>query len=735
MAFAAMSTIWGLTWIPIKVGVEAVSPSLFASTRGLAAGGILLLLSSRDARAFTWTTSETARLVVASFLAYTATYALLFRGLQTADSGLAAVVNMSLIHLSLLALSVTSGEERLTRTKVAAAVIGCIGLALLEAQALYEGSAAMWGLAAISLSAFAYGWGSIMCQPLLREHSALQVAGLVQLIGSVMLIPLALAESQNLVQDLQRHGQLDVLLSWAFLVAFGSVIAFSLYLWLTREWTPARAGLQAFTSPVLAVLAGALFLEESLSMLKWVGMGLMLDRNTRFAAALVAGRDDMRPELEFVARSASEYLDTNDERSVATRLSPSDLRDRLTHELTDEGVDVLDVLRDLVQGATDGLLHTTHPRFFGWVIGGSTRASLAADWLTSTWDQNAAAYSCSPSAAIIEEIAADWLKQILGLPHDASYAFVTGCQMAHFTALAAARHRVLANVGWSAEEQGLAGSPPIRVVVGEHHETLLRALRQLGIGTQAVVQVAQESDGTISVDALQSELAGRERMPTIVSLAAGDLNRGAFDPFGGVCDVAHEFDAWVHIDGAFGLWAGASPELKHLVSGVEKADSWATDAHKWLNVPYDSGIVFVKDADAHRHAMTIPAAYAVEVADVRDQYEWGPDWSRRARAIPIYAALRTLGRTGVANLIERSCAVARELVRRLGALDGVEVLAEPIINQGLVRFLAADGDHDRQTEWVIKRINETGVAWFGPTTWERDARDAHLREQSPDDSH
>lgn len=271
-----MSTIWGLTWIPIKVGVEAVSPSLFASTRGLAAGGILLLLSSRDTRAFTWTTRKTVRLVGASFLAYTATYALLFRGMQTADSGLAAVVNMSLIHLSLLALSVASGEERLTRTKVAAAALGCIGLVLLEAQALYEGSAAMWGLLAISLSAVAYGWGSIMCQPLLREQSALKVAGLVQLIGSVMLIPLALAESQNLVQDLQRHVQLDVLLSWAFLVAFGSVIAFSLYLWLTREWTPARAGLQAFTSPVLAVLAGALFLGESVSMLRWVGMGLML---------------------------------------------------------------------------------------------------------------------------------------------------------------------------------------------------------------------------------------------------------------------------------------------------------------------------------------------------------------------------------------------------------------------------------------------------------------------------
>jgi glutamate/tyrosine decarboxylase-like PLP-dependent enzyme len=289
--------------------------------------------------------------------------------------------------------------------------------------------------------------------------------------------------------------------------------------------------------------------------------------------------------------------------------------------------------------------------------------------------------------------------------------------MAHVTALAAARHKVLANKGWSAETQGLAGSPPIRVLVGEHHETLLRALRHLGIGTDAVVQVAMHDDGTINVDALKTELEKNPTMPTIVSLAAGDLNRGAFDPIDAICDLAHAHNAWVHIDGAFGLWVASSERYRHLVKGIDKADSWATDAHKWLNVPYDSGIAFVADPESHKTAMTIPAAYKIEVENMRDQVEWGPEWSRRARGIPLYAALRTLGRDGVAEIIERCCDLTRDLVSRLGSLPGVEVLSEPIINQGLVRFLDPDGDHDTRTGEVINRINKGGEAWFGPTTW------------------
>ncbi|NNL00118.1 MAG: aspartate aminotransferase family protein, partial [Xanthomonadales bacterium] len=267
-------------------------------------------------------------------------------------------------------------------------------------------------------------------------------------------------------------------------------------------------------------------------------------------------------------------------------------------------------------------------------------------------------------------------------------------------------------------QQGLAGSPPIRVLVGEHHETLLRALRHLGIGTDAVVQVDLDGDGTINVDALKVEIEKDPDMPTIVSLAAGDLNRGAFDPFDDVIDIAHAHKAWVHIDGAFGLWVASSPRYRHLVKGLERADSWATDAHKWLNVPYDSGIAFVADPESHRIAMTIPAPYKVEVENVRDQIEWGPEWSRRARGIPLYAALRTLGRNGVAEMIERSCDLTREFVEKLGKLPGVEVLTQPIINQGLVRFLDPGGDHDARTDEVIARINATGEAWFGPTQWQ-----------------
>ncbi len=425
----------------------------------------------------------------------------------------------------------------------------------------------------------------------------------------------------------------------------------------------------------------------------------------------------MKPELERAAELACRYLDSLDNESVSKEIEPDRLRARLRKELTRDGVPPLQVIEELAEDAEDGLLNSAGGRFFGWVIGGGHPVSIAADWLTSAWDQNAGAYACSPSAAVIEEVAAGWLKDLFGLPQHASYAFVTGCQMAHFTALAAARHRVLADRGWSVETKGLSGCPPIRVLVGEHHETLLRAVRYLGIGTDAVVQVAVKDDGRIDLDGLKSELQRQPDAPTIVSLAAGDLNRGAFDPFDDACDLAHAYNAWVHIDGAFGLWAATSARLSPLVRGIAKADSWATDAHKWLNVPYDSGIVFVNDTDAHKNAMSIPAAYKLEVTDTRDQLEWGPEWSRRARGIAVYATLRSLGRNGVAEMIERCCDLARDMVSKLGELPGVEVLASPIVNQGLVRFIDPKGDHDSRTEEIIRRVNASGEAWFGPTTW------------------
>ena len=425
----------------------------------------------------------------------------------------------------------------------------------------------------------------------------------------------------------------------------------------------------------------------------------------------------MNPELKRAAELADAYIESFDTHKVSQEPDPDALRARLYKDLTDDGLPPVQVIEELHEDAKDGLLNSAGGRFFGWVIGGGIPVSIAADWLTSAWDQNAATYACSPSAAIIEEVVALWLKDILGIPQQASYAFVTGCQMAHVTALAAARHKVLADKGWSVEEQGLAGGPPIRVLVGEHHETLLRALRYLGIGTDAVIRVPLEDDGTIDVTALKIVLEKNPDMATIVSLAAGDLNRGAFDPFDEVCDLAHAHNAWVHIDGAFGLWVASSDRLRHLVKGIEKADSWATDAHKWLNVPYDSGVAFVADPESHKIAMTIPVAYKVEVENVRDQFEWSPEWSRRARGIPLYAALRTLGRNGVAEIIERCCDLTQDIVKKLGELPGVEVLTTPVINQGLVRFLDPDGDHDARTDEIIKRVNESGEAWFGGTMW------------------
>ena len=431
----------------------------------------------------------------------------------------------------------------------------------------------------------------------------------------------------------------------------------------------------------------------------------------------ICGDQPVNPELKRAAEIAAQYIESFDHHNVSDESEPQLLRDRLSKTLTADGLPPLQVINELAEDASEGLLNSAGGRFFGWVIGGGIPVSVAADWLTSAWDQNAAAYACSPSAAIIEEVVGDWLKDILGLPQQASYAFVTGCQMAHVTALAAARHRILADSGWSVERQGLAGSPAIRVLVGEHHETLVRAVRLLGIGEDSVIQVGQKDDGTIDLVLLKNELDRNPGAPTIVSLAAGDLNRGAFDPIDKVCDLAHFYNAWVHIDGAFGLWVAASGRLRHLVKGIEKADSWATDAHKWLNVPYDSGIVFVADSESHKNSMTMDAPYKVEVDNVRDQIEWGPEWSRRARGIPIYAALRTLGRNGIANMIERCCDLTADFVSRLGKLPGVEVLTTPIINQGLVRFLDPDGDHDRRTLEIIDRINATGQAWFGPTTW------------------
>ena len=414
------------------------------------------------------------------------------------------------------------------------------------------------------------------------------------------------------------------------------------------------------------------------------------------------------------------WLSELDDRPVAATASLATLRDRIALPLADGGVDPVRVVDELVAMTEGGLLGSASGRFFAWVIGGSLESALAADWLVATWEQNAVLSTCGPAVAMVEEVAGSWILELLDLPRDASFAFTTGCQLAHFTALAAARHRVLARAGWDVEADGLAGAPRIRVLTSElRHASIDRAVRFLGLGARSLHAIAVGADGVVRADALRDALDASPG-PTIVVLDAADLNIGAVDAFATLIPIAHERGAWVHIDGAFGLFARASRSKRALLAGVELADSWATDGHKWLNVPFDCGIAIVRDAAAHRAAMTITAAY-IEAGSARDQLDWTPEWSRRARGVTVYAALRELGRDGVEALVDRSCGFCADLVAQIGALPGAEVVWTPTLNQGLVRFRdpagSSDSDHDAYTDAMIAAINATGEAFFSSTTW------------------
>jgi glutamate/tyrosine decarboxylase-like PLP-dependent enzyme len=416
--------------------------------------------------------------------------------------------------------------------------------------------------------------------------------------------------------------------------------------------------------------------------------------------------------------SALSYVGNLDQMPVASTIALANLRQRLGKPLTDTGIPPELVIQDLVEDAEGAIMGSAGGRFFGWAIGGSLPAALAADWLTSTWDQNAALYSVGPAAAVVEEVAGTWLKELLGLPANASFAFVTGTQMSHFTCLAAARHALLQRRGWDVERRGLYGAPPIRILCNEQrHGSVERAVRNLGLGSSQIVDVPTDAMNRVIPRALHESLQEGASSPTIVILQAGDFCTGAFDDFTTLVPMARRFDAWVHVDGAFGLWAKASPQYRDLARGVELADSWTTDGHKWLNVPFDCGYAFVTDPKPHRGAMSHRASYLTHDEQARDQIDWNPEWSRRARGFPTYAAVRQLGRKGVADLIERCCRHAWSLVSLIGNLPGVEILAEPTINQGVVRFLdprthASDEDHDRRTDEVIRAIAASGEAFF-----------------------
>ncbi|HEX8449693.1 MAG TPA: pyridoxal-dependent decarboxylase [Allosphingosinicella sp.] len=426
--------------------------------------------------------------------------------------------------------------------------------------------------------------------------------------------------------------------------------------------------------------------------------------------------------LEKVLAYGARRLSSTADSPVAAASSIEKLRSALDLPLPADPLGPELVTQHLIDEAGPGMVFSAGGRFFGWVMGGTLPAALAADWLVSLWDQNAAITATSPGAAVIEEVAGRWVKELLGLAADASFAFTTGCQMSHTTCLAAARHSLLADAGWAVERRGLFSAPPIRIVTGsQKHASVERSLRLLGFGLDALRIVPEEDDGTISEEDLRSALA-REEGPAIVILNAGDLNIGAFDRFSSLIPIAKQAGAWVHVDGAFGLWLRASRERRHLVEDIDLADSWATDSHKWLNVPYDSGIAIVRHPAAHRAAMTVQASYIAPGEGVRDAIDWTPEWSRRARAVPTYAALRELGASGLADLIDRTCDLTHRLATGIGALDGAVLLRDPQINQALVRFEderagASADDGDRRTDRVIELVNAGGSAFFTATTW------------------
>ncbi|HKY66608.1 MAG TPA: pyridoxal-dependent decarboxylase [Acidimicrobiales bacterium] len=422
--------------------------------------------------------------------------------------------------------------------------------------------------------------------------------------------------------------------------------------------------------------------------------------------------------LADAAARAADHRAEAAERPVAPAdLDVEALRARLG-PLPDDPVAADVVVRELADAVEPALVATAGPRYFGFVVGGALDAATAADVLAVGWDQPAFNAVTSPGAAVVEDVAGAWLKDLFGLPAQASFGFVTGGQTANTVALAAARHHVLAGAGWDVERRGLAGAPPLRVVAGgERHATIDRSLRLLGLGTEVIEPVDADGQGAIDVAALARALAGGPTgpdRPTIVCLQAGNVNSGAFDDVGAATALAHDHGAWVHVDGAFGLWAAASPAIRHLTAGIETADSWAADGHKWLNVPYDSGYAFCAHPDAHAAAMSFTAAYLTGHGEggLRAPSDFVPESSRRARGFATYAALRELGRSGVADLVDRCCALARRFADALGRADGVDVANDVVLNQVLVGF----GD-DARTDEVVARTQRSGTCWMGATTW------------------
>ena len=423
---------------------------------------------------------------------------------------------------------------------------------------------------------------------------------------------------------------------------------------------------------------------------------------------------DERELLRRTAELASDYLDTLDTRPIRPERRYAEMLAALDGPVPELPTDALAVIEELAAAAEPGLTAMGSGRFFGFVIGGSVPSATAADWLVTAWDQNTGLAEATPATSALEQVAGRWVLELLGLPAHSSFAFVTGCQMAHVTCLAAARQAVYRRAGVDLTESGLASAPPLRVVVGaKRHVTLTRALRLLGIGRAQEVVIPADALGRMHVERLGDVL--ERGVPTIVCAQAGEVNTGSFDDLDGIADAVAGTDAWVHVDGAFGLWAAASPTLRHLVAGHDRADSWATDGHKWLNVPYDCGVALCKHPADHAAAMEYAAPYLdVSDADVaRDPMGYSPEFSRRARSVPVWAAIRELGRVGVSDLIDRTCTHARALAAGLAELPDCELVNDVVLNQVLVRFAT-----DEQTKAVVAAVQQEGEAWMSPTTWD-----------------
>lgn len=416
----------------------------------------------------------------------------------------------------------------------------------------------------------------------------------------------------------------------------------------------------------------------------------------------------MNTLLENAAQRAGTYLDNLSSRPVAPTPEAVSRLAAFDYPLQNDPLNPAEVLRELDEIGSPATIASAGPRFFGFVIGGSLPVALAANWLAGAWDQNSALYNVTPGTAAIEQVALHWLLDVLRLPGECAGAFVTGTTVANFTALAAARHAALEKAGWNVEADGLFGAPPLEVIVSaEAHPTLLKAIAMLGMGRDRAIRVPTDKNGAMRADALP---ALSER--SIVCVQAGNINTGAFDPLPEICTAARKAGAWVHVDGAFGLWAAASPSLARLAEGIDHADSWATDCHKWLNVPYDSGVAFVRDTNALRAAMSITADYLPTASEYRNPADFTPELSRRARGVEVWAALRALGRSGIADLIERTCRYARRFASAMSSA-GYEVLNEIVLNQVLVSFGSPD-----TTRQIVSDIQADGTCWCGSTVWQ-----------------